>query len=123
MPSIGGMALPHTRTTFRVMTPEYASPEQVRGDPLTTASDVYALGVVLYELLAGRRPYEIRTGAARELHELVCEREPERPSTRAKRPPSPDESRGSDAGGDRVRARHESGPAPTRFSPAISTRS
>ena len=90
--SIGGMALPHTRTAFRVMTPEYASPEQVRGDPLTTGSDVYALGVVLYELLAGRRPYEIRTGAARELQELVCEREPERPSTRAKRPPSIDES-------------------------------
>ena len=91
-PAIGGMALPHTRTTFRVMTPDYASPEQVRGDPLTTGSDVYALGVVLYELLAGRRPYEIRTGAAQELHELVCEREPERPSTWAKRPPSPGES-------------------------------
>jgi eukaryotic-like serine/threonine-protein kinase len=90
--SIGGTALPHTRTTFRVMTPEYASPEQVRGDPLTTGSDVYALGVVLYELLAGRRPYEIRTGAAQELQELVCEREPERPSTRARRPPSADES-------------------------------
>jgi serine/threonine-protein kinase len=86
------MALPHTRTTFRVMTPEYASPEQVRGEPLTTGSDVYGLGVVLYELLAGRRPYEIRTGAAQELHQLVCEREPERPSTRAKRPPSVDES-------------------------------
>ncbi len=90
--SIGGVAFPHTRTTFRVMTPEYASPEQVRGDPLTTGSDVYALGVVLYELLAGRRPYEIRTGAAQELQELVCEREPERPSTRANRPPSADES-------------------------------
>ena len=90
--AIGGMALPHTRTTFRVMTPDYASPEQVRGDPLTTGSDVYALGVVLYELLAGRRPYEIRTGAAQELHDLVCEREPERPSTWAKRPPSADDA-------------------------------
>jgi serine/threonine protein kinase/type II secretory pathway pseudopilin PulG len=93
--AIGGMALPHTRTTFRVMTPDYASPEQVRGDPLTTGSDVYALGVVLYELLAGRRPYEIRTGAAQELHELVCEREPERPSTWATRPPSADDAGGT----------------------------
>jgi len=90
-PAIGGMAQPHTRTTLRVMTPDYASPEQVRGDPLTTGSDVYSLGVVLYELLAGRRPYEIRTGAAQELHELVCEREPERPSTWAKRPASADD--------------------------------
>ena len=88
---MGGMAVPHTRTAFRVMTPDYASPEQVRGEPLTTGSDVYALGVVLYELLAGRRPYEIRTGAVRELHELVCEREPERPSTWAARPPAADD--------------------------------
>lgn len=87
-----GLALPHTRTAFRVMTPDYASPEQVRGEPLTTGSDVYALGVVLYELLAGRRPYQIRTGAARELHELVCEREPERPSTWAKRPAPPNDA-------------------------------
>jgi serine/threonine-protein kinase len=92
--SIGGMALPRTRTAFRIMTPEYASPEQVRGEPLTTGSDVYALGVVLYELLAGCRPYEIRTGIAQELQELVCEREPERPSTRAKHPPSTDEPGG-----------------------------
>jgi len=89
--AMGGMAVPHTRTAFRVMTPDYASPEQVRGEPLTTGSDVYALGVVLYELLVGRRPYRIRTGAARELHELVCEREPERPSTWAKRPPPADD--------------------------------
>jgi serine/threonine-protein kinase len=89
--SMGGMDVPHTSTAFRVMTPDYASPEQVRGEPLTTGSDVYALGVVLYELLAGRRPYQIRTGSASELHELVCEREPERPSTWAKRPAPPDD--------------------------------
>src|SRR5687768_9757461 len=70
----GAFDAPHTRPAFRVMTPEYASPEQVRGEPLTTASDVYALGVVLYELLAGRRPYAFRTYAPRELHEQVCER-------------------------------------------------
>ncbi len=88
---MSGMAVAHTRTAFRMMTPEYASPEQVRGEQLTTGSDVYALGVVLYELLAGRRPYQIRTGAERELHELVCEREPQWPSAWAKRAPAVDD--------------------------------
>ena len=54
---------PRTRTALRVMTPDYASPEQVRGESLTTASDVYALGVVLYELLAGRA-HRIRSAPA-----------------------------------------------------------
>lgn len=48
-----------TATAMVAMTPDYASPEQIRGDLITTASDVYSLGVVLYELLAGRRPYEV----------------------------------------------------------------
>ncbi|MDY7108655.1 MAG: protein kinase [Planctomycetota bacterium] len=70
-----------TAPEFRVMTPEYASPEQVRGDPITTASDVYSLGVLLYELLSGHRPYRIKSRVRAELERIICEEDPERPST------------------------------------------
>jgi len=72
---------PLTRTGLRVMTPEYASPEQVRGEPVTTVSDVYALGIILYQLLTGRRPYEVRNLSASQIEQVVCETEPPRPST------------------------------------------
>jgi non-specific serine/threonine protein kinase/serine/threonine-protein kinase len=65
------------------MTPDYASPEQIRGERVTTASDVYALGVVLYELLAGRKPYRL-TGEPGQWARIVCERDPERPSAVAR---------------------------------------
>jgi eukaryotic-like serine/threonine-protein kinase len=84
-PVLGGDDAPLTRTQFRAMTPEYASPEQVRGGSLTTASDVYALGVVLYELLAGHPPYRAEGRGPHELAALVCDREPEPPSTRVRR--------------------------------------
>lgn len=70
-----------TSTLFRLMTPDFASPEQVLGKRVTTASDVYALGVVLYELLSGHRPYRLRGRHAAEIERIVCEDTPERPST------------------------------------------
>ncbi len=70
-----------TLTVLRAMTPEYASPEQVRGQPMTTASDVYSLGVVLYGLLTGRRPYPAASRLPHEIAQAVCEAEPEKPST------------------------------------------
>ena len=65
-----------TQTGMPLMTPAYASPEQVRGEPFAVSSDVYSLGVILYELLAGRRPYELKSSSLVELAQVICERDP-----------------------------------------------
>ncbi len=70
-----------TFTAMRVMTLEYASPEQFRGGAITTASDVYSLGVLLYCILTGHLPYHLATRSPHEIARAVCEIEPEKPST------------------------------------------
>lgn len=75
-----------TRAGLIVATPAYAAPEQVRGERVTEAADVYALGVVLYELLSGSRPYALRGCTAAEVERIVCTVEPVPPSVAVLRP-------------------------------------
>jgi eukaryotic-like serine/threonine-protein kinase len=70
-----------TATIGRMFTPEYASPEQINGLPITTATDVYSLGVVLYELLSGVRPFTSKSRSYGEIANLVLTQEPSRPSS------------------------------------------
>jgi len=71
----------HTVTQLGAMSLHYASPEQLRGSPVSTATDIYSLGVVLYELLAGRRPFERAGQSTEEIIRSICETEPQKPST------------------------------------------
>jgi serine/threonine-protein kinase len=76
----GSQSHTRTETALRLMTPEYASPEQARGQAVATTTDVYSLGVVLYELMTDRRPHEFRTYSPAEIERAICDTGIEEPS-------------------------------------------
>jgi serine/threonine-protein kinase len=78
-----GTGAERTDTQLPAMTPEFAAPEQVRGEAVSTATDVYAFGVLLYYLVADRYPYDVRGKTFAELTRTICEEEPPKPSARA----------------------------------------
>ncbi len=82
-PGLAGVDAPVTRRGSLVLTPAYASPEQLRGESLTTATDVYSLGVILYRLLCGHAPYETGGRSAAAVLAAMSEKDPPRPSQRA----------------------------------------
>src|SRR5208337_2094009 len=79
-PSLAGPDSKLTREGYLSFTPQYASPEQILGNPITTASDTYSLGVLLYLLLTGAPPYELKELTTGEMLRTVCEDAPRRPS-------------------------------------------
>jgi len=85
-PELSPDTLTPTATAMRLMTPEYASPEQVRGEAATPSSDIYSMGVLLYELLTGHRPYHFPNRSPHEIARVICEEEPEHPSRVVMRP-------------------------------------
>jgi serine/threonine protein kinase len=83
-PELGTGTMTPTNPEERFITLEYASPEQARGDSLTAASDVYALGIILHELLTGGRPYNLSADSAADRLSVICDFEPTPPSTTAR---------------------------------------
>ncbi len=88
-PELSAKSFVPTSEVMQLMTPEYACPEQMLGQPISTAADVYSLGVLLYRLLACRPPYNLAGCSPAEVVEQVCRRMPDRPSTVVDRSASP----------------------------------
>lgn len=78
-------AADQTRTALRLMTPAYAAPEQIRGDRVGIHTDVYSLGVVLYELLSGRLPFDLSNKTPGEAETIIVQQDPDKPSAVARR--------------------------------------
>lgn len=93
----------------RALTPAFAAPEQIRGEAITTATDVYAIGVLLYLLLTGRRPYELSDRSAAEIERIVCETTPLRPSATF------DSGSSAEADGDQLARAAARSASPTRL--------
>jgi eukaryotic-like serine/threonine-protein kinase len=79
-PELASATVEVTMTQWRMMTPQYASPEQVYGGTISFASDIYSLGVLLYELVTGAKPYRFSNSAPHEISRVICEQEPKPPS-------------------------------------------
>ncbi|HZL27820.1 MAG TPA: serine/threonine-protein kinase [Acidobacteriaceae bacterium] len=79
-PAAAGLNPALTIDTDRLMTPGYASPEQIRGEAITTGTDVYQLGVLLYVLLTGKKPFEITTQSMTQMEKMICETLPPKPN-------------------------------------------
>jgi serine/threonine protein kinase/tetratricopeptide (TPR) repeat protein len=98
-----------TLAPFQVLTPGYASPEQIRAQPISITSDIYSLGVVLYELLTGRSPYRVAGRTASELSWAACEEEPENLSSAVHRA-QPEKTESSTTTPNEIAAARQSSP-------------